>query len=190
MFDIELSAGTIEYEDTGSDGPVLVFIHGLLMDGTGWRHVVEQLRGTYRCILPTWPLGSHRIPMRPEADLTLVGMGHLIGEFLDALGLRDVTLIQNDWGRPGLPRRVESRTGLATGAHRVRGIRQLPARPGETAPATGQDSRRGAPAHGGARHEIRATRTRHLGMDEQTSGTRTCHGCLVPPGHRRPEHPA
>ncbi|TWH37381.1 alpha/beta fold hydrolase [Rhodococcus rhodochrous] len=98
MFDIGLSAGTIEYEDTGGTGPVLVFIHGLLMDGTGWRHVVEQLRGTYRCIVPTWPLGSHRIPMRPEADLTLVGMGHLIGEFLDALDLRDVTLIQNDWG--------------------------------------------------------------------------------------------
>lgn len=98
MFDIELSAGMVEYEDTGGTGPVLVFIHGLLMDGTGSRHVVEELRGTYRCILPTWPLGAHRIAMRPDADLTLVGMGRLIGEFLDALDLHDVTLIQNDWG--------------------------------------------------------------------------------------------
>jgi len=95
---VELSAGTIEYEDTGGDGPVLVFIHGLLMDGSGWRHVVEELRGRYRCIVPTWPLGSHRTPMHPDADLTLIGMGHLIGEFLDALDLREVTLVQNDWG--------------------------------------------------------------------------------------------
>jgi pimeloyl-ACP methyl ester carboxylesterase len=98
VYQVELSAGTIEYEDTGGDGPVLVFIHGLLMDGTGWRHVVPELRGRYRCILPTWPLGSHRKPMHPDADLTLIGMGRLIGEFLDALDLHEVTLVQNDWG--------------------------------------------------------------------------------------------
>ncbi|MGW0016754.1 alpha/beta fold hydrolase [Rhodococcus sp. NPDC003382] len=98
MNQVELSAGTIEYEDTGGDGPVLVFIHGLLMDGSGWRHVVEELRGRYRCIVPTWPLGSHRTPMHPDADLTLIGMGHLIGEFLDTLDLHEVTLVQNDWG--------------------------------------------------------------------------------------------
>ncbi|WP_068156711.1 alpha/beta fold hydrolase [Rhodococcus phenolicus] len=98
MPEVELSAGTIEYEDTGGDGPVLVFIHGLLMDSTGWRHVVPELRGTYRCILPTWPIGSHRKPMHPDADLTLIGMGRLVGEFLEALDLREVTLVQNDWG--------------------------------------------------------------------------------------------
>ena len=30
--EIELSAGTVEYEDTGGDGPVIVFLHGLMMD--------------------------------------------------------------------------------------------------------------------------------------------------------------
>jgi hypothetical protein len=28
MKTIELSAGTIEYEDTGGDGPVIVLLHG------------------------------------------------------------------------------------------------------------------------------------------------------------------
>ena len=32
MKEIELSAGTIEYQDTGGDGPVLVLLHGLMMD--------------------------------------------------------------------------------------------------------------------------------------------------------------
>lgn len=98
MAEIELSAGTIEYEDTGGDGPVLVFIHGVTVAPSQWRHVVADLRGEYRCVLPHLPLGSHRRPMRPDADLSLRGLALLIGEFLERLDLRDVTLVQNDWG--------------------------------------------------------------------------------------------
>lgn len=97
MPEIELSAGTIDYEDTGGDGPVLVLLHGLTMDGTVWRKVVPAL-DDYRCILPTLPLGAHRRPMRPDADLSLRAMALLVGEFLEKLDLRDVTLILNDWG--------------------------------------------------------------------------------------------
>ena len=31
---LDLTAGTIEYEDTGGSGPTVVFVHGLLVDGT------------------------------------------------------------------------------------------------------------------------------------------------------------
>ena len=88
MPEIELSAGVIEYQDTGGDGPVLVFLHGLLMDGTVWRKVVASLRADYRCVLPTLPLGGHRRPMRPDADLSLHGIALLVGEFLEKAGLR------------------------------------------------------------------------------------------------------
>ncbi len=77
MPEIELSAGVIDYEDTGGEGPVLVFLHGLLMDGTVWRKVVADLRDDYRCVLPTLPLGGHRRPMRTDADLSLRGMALL-----------------------------------------------------------------------------------------------------------------
>ncbi|NNH70810.1 alpha/beta hydrolase [Nocardia uniformis] len=98
MFEVQLSAGVIEYEDTGGDGPVLVFIHGLIMDGSGWRHVVARLRTEYRCIVPTWPLGGHRKPMNEDGDLSFLGIAGLVGDFLTALDLRNVTLVQNDWG--------------------------------------------------------------------------------------------
>src|SRR3984957_5338668 len=88
----------MEYQDTGGDGPVLVFLHGLLMDGTVWRKVVASLRADYRCVLPTLPLGGHRRAMRPEADLSLPGMALLVAEFIDRVGLTAVTLVQNDWG--------------------------------------------------------------------------------------------
>lgn len=98
MKKIELTAGTVEYEDTGGSGPVLVFVHGVTIDHTVWRHVVKDLAPDYRCITPLLPLGAHRIPMRPDADLSLRSMGLLIGEFLEKLDLTDVTVVQNDWG--------------------------------------------------------------------------------------------
>lgn len=100
MPELELSAGTIEYEDTGGGGPVIVFTHGLLMDGSLWRRVLADLRCEYRCVLPTLPLGGHRRPMRPGADLTLPGQVRLLEELLERLELREVTLACNDWGGP------------------------------------------------------------------------------------------
>jgi pimeloyl-ACP methyl ester carboxylesterase len=96
--EVQLSAGPIEYEDTGGTGPVLVLIHGLVMDGRLWSEVVAELGDGYRCVLPTLPLGAHRRPMRPEADLSLRGLGRIITEFLERLDLRGVTLCFNDWG--------------------------------------------------------------------------------------------
>ncbi|MFE6036934.1 alpha/beta fold hydrolase [Streptomyces sp. NPDC056452] len=98
MTDVLLSAGVVEYEDTGGDGPVVVLLHGVAMNGTLWRHVVGELRDDFRCIVPTLPLGAHRRPMRPDADLTVPGVARLVAEFLDALDLTDVTLVMNDWG--------------------------------------------------------------------------------------------
>jgi pimeloyl-ACP methyl ester carboxylesterase len=96
--EIDLSAGTIEYEDTGGEGPVVVFLHGLIMDGSVWRHVVEDLRADYRCVLPTLPLGGHRKPMHAGADLSMHGIAQLTGEFIARLGLDHITLAMNDWG--------------------------------------------------------------------------------------------
>ncbi|MGC0412705.1 pimeloyl-ACP methyl ester carboxylesterase [Streptomyces ambofaciens] len=97
MPDIELSAGTIEYEDTGGDGPVVVLLHGLVHDSTVWRGVLADLRTDHRVIAPTLPYGAHRRPMRrpPTPDL----VNELIAEFLDRLDLTDVTLVENDCGR-------------------------------------------------------------------------------------------
>ena len=97
---LELSAGTIEYRDTGGEGRVLVLLHGVLMDGGQWREVLPHLTPEYRCILPTLPLGAHRLPMKPEADLSLAGQARLLAEFVETLDLQDATLVFNDWAAP------------------------------------------------------------------------------------------
>lgn len=97
MLTAETPSGPIAYDDTGGDGPVLVFGHGLLMDGRQWRKVIPLLPG-YRCITPTLPMGAHTTPMNPDADLTQTGMARIVADFLDALDLDEVTLVLNDWG--------------------------------------------------------------------------------------------
>ena len=95
---VDVSAGTIEYIDTGGDGRVLVLLHGLAMDGRLWTDVVGSLGDGWRCVLPTLPFGAHRVPMRPDADLSLRGVGRIVAELLEQLDLHDVTLCFNDWG--------------------------------------------------------------------------------------------
>ena len=98
MNQIELSAGTIDYEDTGGDGPTLVLLHGLLMDASLWDDVIADLSVDHRCVAPTLPLGAHRHAMHADADLSLRGIARLVGELLERLDLRDVTLVGNDTG--------------------------------------------------------------------------------------------
>jgi pimeloyl-ACP methyl ester carboxylesterase len=90
-------AGTIHYRDTGS-GPPIVFAHGLLVDGRLWRKVTPLLDDRFRCIVPDLPLGSHREPMRPDADLTPPGVARILADLMAALDLDDVTLVGNDTG--------------------------------------------------------------------------------------------
>jgi pimeloyl-ACP methyl ester carboxylesterase len=98
----QLSAGTIEYEDNLGAGPTVVLLHGVLMDGGLWREVAGELGDELRVIIPTLPLGAHRAPMRPDADLSLRGQARIVAAFLEALDLRDVTLVFNDWAAPQL----------------------------------------------------------------------------------------
>jgi pimeloyl-ACP methyl ester carboxylesterase len=98
MAELELAAGTIEYEDTGGDGPVLVFQHGVAMGGSEWREVVADLRTDHRCIVPELPLGAHRRPVRAAADLSFEALVRLVVEFLDKLDLRQPTLVGSDFG--------------------------------------------------------------------------------------------
>lgn len=95
--EIELGAGRLEYFERG-DGPVLVLAHGWLANANLWRDVVDRLAGRFRCIALDLPLGSHRVPMAADADLSPAGCGALIAEALAALDLDGVTLVGNDSG--------------------------------------------------------------------------------------------
>jgi len=99
MKSVDLTAGTIEYREQGDpNGAPVVLLHGLLMNDAQWNLALPLLPQGYRFLLPILPMGGHRIPMRDDADLTLPGMVDIVGDFLDALDLADVTLVVTDWG--------------------------------------------------------------------------------------------
>jgi pimeloyl-ACP methyl ester carboxylesterase len=102
MESVHLSSGTVDYEDSGGDGRVIVFVGGLIMDATLWQQVVPRLAPEFRCVVPILPLGGHRRPMDPDADLSLHALADLLAEFIERLDLHDVILVAVDWGGPQL----------------------------------------------------------------------------------------
>ncbi|QUR67643.1 alpha/beta fold hydrolase [Mycobacterium spongiae] len=102
MAQVTLEQATIEYREVGprdSLHPPVLFVHGILVDERLWDRVAEGLaRKGFRCILPTWPLGSHLIPANDGADLSPAGIATMIDEFMAALDLTEVTLVGNDTG--------------------------------------------------------------------------------------------
>lgn len=94
---LAVEGGRIEFFECGA-GPALVFAHGWLANANLWRKVVEPLSARFRCVVLDLPLGSHRVAMDPDADLSPRGCGELIAAALAALDLTEVTLVGNDSG--------------------------------------------------------------------------------------------
>ncbi|WP_430790671.1 alpha/beta fold hydrolase [Actinoplanes sp. G11-F43] len=92
-----LPDGELHYREAGAGRP-LVFLHGLLQDGRLWQPMIDRLGGRFHCVVPDLPLGAHRTALRPGADLSIKGVAKLVADFLETLGLHDVTLVGNDTG--------------------------------------------------------------------------------------------
>ncbi|MGH8246799.1 MAG: alpha/beta fold hydrolase [Gammaproteobacteria bacterium] len=95
--EVRLLSGTIRYRERGTGEPI-VFVHGLLVNGDLWRKVVPELASEFRCITPDWPLGSHDVPASKDADLSPPGIARIVADFIEGIGLDDVTLVGNDTG--------------------------------------------------------------------------------------------
>ena len=95
---VETSWGGIPVR-RGGEGPTVLLIHGLLVDGGLWDTVADQLVATgHDVVVPDLPLGAHSYATEGGADLTPPGVGRLVDALAVELGLRDVTLVGNDTG--------------------------------------------------------------------------------------------
>ena len=87
-------AGEIVYTELG-EGPAAVFVHGIGTSGLLWRHVMENLADTSRCIAIDLP-GHGGAPGRE--DLSASAMAEMIADLCGSLGLGQVDLVGNDSG--------------------------------------------------------------------------------------------
>ena len=77
-------------------GPI-VFLHGVMVDGSLWDDVVALLPDR-ECVVLELPLGSHTVPVPDRSRQTPAGVAELILDELERRDLRDVTLVGCDTG--------------------------------------------------------------------------------------------
>ncbi len=115
-------SGTIAYAEQG-EGPVALFVHGVLLNNHLWRHQLAQLSDTRRCIAPDL-LAHGATEVAPGGDVSVTANARMLKEFLDALSIDQVDLVGNDSGggicqifAANYPERVRSLTLTDCDAH-------------------------------------------------------------------------
>jgi pimeloyl-ACP methyl ester carboxylesterase len=93
---IQTTWGRIGYIEQGQ-GPVALFVHGVLLNGHLWRHQLAHLSELRRCIAVDL-LAHGSTEVEPERDLSVTANANMLLEFLDALGIDQVDLVGNDSG--------------------------------------------------------------------------------------------
>jgi pimeloyl-ACP methyl ester carboxylesterase len=88
--------GSIAYVDDGR-GPEVLFLHGFPLNGFQWRHAVEQLSLTNRCIVPDF-LGLGFTEVAEGQDVGPDAQVAMLVALLDALQVARVHVIANDSG--------------------------------------------------------------------------------------------
>jgi pimeloyl-ACP methyl ester carboxylesterase len=81
---IEIGGHKVVYDDRGS-GPVVILMHGLLMDRSMWDHAAEALSDSYRVITPDAP--GHGESETVEVGYTFDDHAIDTWSFCDALGI-------------------------------------------------------------------------------------------------------
>ncbi|MCD9152836.1 MULTISPECIES: alpha/beta fold hydrolase [Aeromicrobium] len=85
----------LSYLDRG-DGPVVLFIHGILGSQHNWKHLVNRMDDTQRVIVPD--LFGHGASAKPMGDYSLSSHAATLRDLLDRLGIDTVTVVGHSLG--------------------------------------------------------------------------------------------
>lgn len=88
--------GRLHFVDEGS-GPVLLFVHGTPDWSFGFRKLIKAFSPTHRCVAIDH-LGFGLSDKPPGADYTVAAHAQRLQDFIDQLGLKDITLVVTDFG--------------------------------------------------------------------------------------------
>jgi pimeloyl-ACP methyl ester carboxylesterase len=100
----KLKVGEVEvfYREAGAaDAPVILLLHGFPTSSHMFRNLIPELAGEFRVIAPDLPgYGQTVTPPRGEFAYTFDNLARVIGDFVDALGLKKYALYVFDYGAP------------------------------------------------------------------------------------------
>jgi len=95
---VDVDGAQVHYLDEGS-GPVFLGLHGNPTWSFLYRHIIAGLRDQFRCVALDYPgFGLSTAPAGYQ--YTVAEHARVVEGFVDKLGLRDVTLMVQDWGGP------------------------------------------------------------------------------------------
>ncbi len=95
--EVAVTGGRIRYRRMGTGTPLL-FVHGVFVNSDLWRNVVPALSDEFDCVVLDLPLGSHSLPMAPDAALSPPDLAAILAEVIEALDLGPVRIVANDSG--------------------------------------------------------------------------------------------
>lgn len=88
--------GKIAYTDQG-EGPVALFVHGVMLNGYLWRNVIGRVADLRRCIAVD--LMAHgATTISADQDVSFTAQAEMLAAFCDSLNLDQVDLVGNDSG--------------------------------------------------------------------------------------------
>lgn len=85
----------MHYIEQGSGDPVL-FLHGNPTSSYLWRNIIPHVSGQARCIAPDL-IGMGKSD-KPDIDYTFADHYAYLEDFIEKLGLKNITLVIHDWG--------------------------------------------------------------------------------------------
>lgn len=93
---VQTASGRISYMEQGT-GPVILFVHGVLLNGYLWRHQLADFSDIRRSIAVDL-LAHGDTEIAPDQDVSVTANAKMLKEFLDALKIDQVDLVGNDSG--------------------------------------------------------------------------------------------
>lgn len=92
---ISVHGSNMHYYDVGDGDPIL-FLHGIPTSAYVWRHIIPVLSSQGRCIAPDL-IGMGESD-KPNIDYRVFDHIKYIDGFIDALKLKNITLVLHGWG--------------------------------------------------------------------------------------------
>ena len=94
---VDLPFGPCEVRTSG-EGPPILFVHGIIVNGSVWDGVALPLASDHEVIQPDLPLGGHRLHARHRDLLAPEGIADALAVLVDELGHEQVVVVGNDSG--------------------------------------------------------------------------------------------
>ena len=87
---------TMSYVEAGATGTTVLFLHGNPTSSHIWRNIIPRVAPFGRCIAPD--LIGYGQSGKPDIDYRFFDHVRYLDAFLEALDIRDVVLVAQDWG--------------------------------------------------------------------------------------------